>query len=83
MGRFDKAREAGKKLGEAGKKLGEQARDKTHEMALQRKFDALAKDVGELVFRQRQGESGLDAEIDRVVSEMRGVREELDAAGSA
>ena len=55
------------------------SRDKTHEVALQRKFDGLAKDVGELVFRQRQGESGLDAEVDRLISEMRGVRSELDA----
>jgi hypothetical protein len=79
MGRLDKAREAAQKLGEAAQKLGETARDKTHELALQRKFDALAKDVGELVFRQRQGESGLDAEVERLISEMRGVRSELDA----
>ena len=79
MGRLDKAREAAQRLGEAAQKLGEQARDKTHEVALQRKFDGLAKDVGELVFRQRQGESGLDAEVDRLISEMRGVRSELDA----
>ena len=78
MGRFDKAREAAQKLGEAAKKAGETARDKTHELALQRKFDGLAKDVGELVFRQRQGESGLDAEVDRLISEMSGVRAELD-----
>jgi hypothetical protein len=79
MGRLEKAREAAQRLGEAAQKLGEQARDKTHELALQRKFDGLAKDVGELVFRQRQGESGLDAEVDRLISEMRGVRSELDA----
>ncbi|MDX6645351.1 MAG: hypothetical protein QOK40_1078 [Miltoncostaeaceae bacterium] len=79
MGRFDKAREAAQKLGESAQKLGETARDKTREIALQRKFDALAKDVGDLVFRQREGESGLDAEIERLVSEMRGVRSEMDA----
>ena len=43
MGRLDKAREAAQRLGEAAQKLGEQARDKTHEVALQRKFDGLSK----------------------------------------
>jgi hypothetical protein len=71
MGRFDRARETAQKLGET-------ARQKGKELALQRKLDGLSKEVGELVYRQREGESGLDAEVERLVSEMRGVRSEMD-----
>jgi hypothetical protein len=74
MGRFDRARETAERLAEGAKQKG-------RELALQRKLDGLAKDLGELVFRQKEGESGLDAEIERLISEMRGARSELDALG--
>ena len=52
-------------------------------MNLKRKQSALAADLGRIVFRQREGETGLDAEIDRLVSEMRGVRAEIEALDEA
>jgi hypothetical protein len=39
----------------------------------------LAADLGHVVFRQREGEIGLDAEVDRLVGEMRSVRAEIEA----
>jgi hypothetical protein len=74
MGRFDKARETAERLADSAKQKG-------RELTLQRKLDGQAKEVGELVFRQKEGESGLDAEVERLISEMRGVRSELDALG--
>ena len=55
------------------------AREKAQDFGLKRRQNALAADLGHIVFRQREGESGLDAEIDRLVSEMRGVRAEREA----
>ena len=48
-------------------------------MSLKRRLSALAEDLGQVVFRQRQGEAGLDAEVDRLVSEMRAVDAEIEA----
>jgi hypothetical protein len=48
-------------------------------MGLKRRQNALAQDLGFLVVRQRDGESGLDAEIDRMVGEVKAVQAEIDA----
>jgi hypothetical protein len=79
MGLVDKARDAAKRAGEAAQKGASEARDKAQELALKRRLNALAEDLGHVVFRQREGETGLDAEVDRLVSEMRGVRAEVEA----
>jgi hypothetical protein len=42
-------------------------------------LNALAKDLGYLVARPRGGVSGLDAEIDRMVGEVKAVQAEIDA----
>ena len=78
MGLVDKARDAAKRAGEAAQKGASEARDKAQEMSLKRRLNALAEDLGHVVFRQREGETGLDAEVDRLVSEMRGVRAEIE-----
>jgi hypothetical protein len=82
MGLVDKAKEAAKRAADAAQKGAEEARDKAQELGLKRKQNALAQDLGYLVVRQRDGESGLDAEIDRVVSEIKAVRAEMDALDS-
>jgi len=79
MGLVDKAKEAAKRAADAAQKGAGEARDKAQELGLKRKQNALAEDLGHLVVRQRDGESGLDAEIDRVVSEIRAVQAEIDA----
>jgi hypothetical protein len=79
MGLVDKARDAAKRATDAAQKGAAEARDKAQELTLRRRLNALAEDLGHVVFRQREGETNLDAEIDRLVSEMRGVRAEMEA----
>ena len=79
MGLVDKAKDAAKRAADAAQKGAGEAKDKAQELSLKRKQNALAEDLGHLVVRQRDGESGLDAEIDRVVSEIRAVQAEMDA----
>jgi hypothetical protein len=81
VGLVDDARDLAKRAGETAKKGAGAARDKAQELTLKRRQKALAADLGQVVFRQREGETGLDAEIDRLVSEMRGVRAEVEALG--
>jgi len=79
MGLVDKAKDAAKRAGDAAQKGAAEARDKAHELSLKRRLSALAEDLGQVVFRQREGETGLDAEVDRLVSEMRAVNAEIEA----
>jgi hypothetical protein len=79
MGLVDKAKDAAKRAADAAQKGAGEARDKAQEMGLKRRQNALAQDLGHLVVRQRDGESGLDAEIDRMVGEIKAVQAEIDA----
>ena len=79
MGLVDKARDAAKKAVDAAQKGAEDARDKAQELTLRRRLNALAEELGHVVVRQRDGETGLDAEVDRLVSEIRAARAEIEA----
>ena len=79
MGLVDRAKDTARRASEAAQRGADTAREKGQELALKRRHNALAEDLGHIVFRQREGETGLDAEIDRLVSEMRGVRAEIEA----
>jgi ribosomal protein L27 len=79
MGLVDKAKEAANRAIDAAQKGAEEARDKAQELGLKRRQNALAQDLGYLVVRQRGGESGLDAEIDRRVGEVQAVLAEIEA----
>jgi glycine/D-amino acid oxidase-like deaminating enzyme len=79
MGLVDKARDAAKKAADAAQKGANEARDKAQELALRRKLNAQAEELGHVVVRQRDGEQGLDAEVDRLVSEVRATRAEIEA----
>jgi predicted nucleic acid-binding Zn-ribbon protein len=76
---LDRAKDVAEKAQAAARKAAAQARDKSQEITLKRRLSSLATELGQLVYRQREGETGLDAEVDRIISEMRGVRAELDA----
>jgi hypothetical protein len=78
-GFLDKAKETAKKATEAAHKGYEQAKGKGQELTHKRKLNALAAELGHVVYRQKEGETGLDAEVERLVSEMRGVRAEIEA----
>jgi hypothetical protein len=75
----DDVRDYAKKAGDAVKRGAGTARKRTQEASLKRRQKGLAADLGQIVFRQREGETGLDAEIDRLLSEMRAVRAEIEA----
>jgi hypothetical protein len=79
MGFLDKAKEK-------AKGLAEQAKDKIDDVKEKRKVDDLLDDVGRIVYRQRteRGEPGDDAEIDRLIGELRTLEAEgTDVLASA
>lgn len=79
MGLMDKAREAAKQAADAGKRGLDEAKT-TGERAMQkRRCTQLTTELGDVVFRQRNGEAGLEPEIDRLVADLRTAREQLDA----
>ncbi len=79
MGLVDRAKEAAKRAADVAQKGAEEARDKAQELGLKRRQSALAEELGLVVVRQREGESGLDGEVERIVSEIRAVRAEIAA----
>lgn len=79
MGLMDKAREAAQKAADVAQKGLDEAKDAGQKVTLKRKLSGLAEELGEVVFRQRNGEAGLDGEIDRLVSEMQAVKAEIEA----
>ena len=83
MGLLDKAVDAAKQVADAAQEGLAEAKDKGQEMVLRRKINGFAEEVGHLVARQKAGESGLDAEIDRLVGEMRAGEAEIKALEEA
>ena len=79
MGLMDKAKEAAKAAADAAQKGLDEAKDAGQSFQLKRKLAGLAEELGETVYRQREGEAGLDAEVDRLVEEMRAVKAEISA----
>jgi hypothetical protein len=82
MGLLDRAKDTARRASEAAQRGADQAREKGQELALKRRHNALAQDLGHIVFRQREGEGGLDAEVERLVGEMRALRDEIEERGS-
>lgn len=79
MGLLDKAKEAADKAKEVASKGLEEAKEKGQGISLKRKLNSLAEELGEVVFRQKEGEAGLDGEVDRLVGEMRSTKAEIAA----
>ena len=75
----DKAVDAAKKVGDAAQEGLTQAKHKGQGLKLRRKVNSLAEEIGHLVIRQKGGEAGLDAEVDRLVGEARAVEAEIRA----
>ena len=55
------------------------ASDKSDELMLKRKVNALAEELGHVTYRQHDGLTGLEGEVDRIVAEMRALYAELAA----
>lgn len=76
MGLMDMARDAAKKAQDVAQKGVDEARDKAAEVQHKRKWGAAAQQLGELVYRQREGEDGLDEQIEQALAELRGLAAE-------
>ena len=79
MGFTDKAKEMAAKTAEAAQKGAKDVRDKGEKLTLQRKLNSVAEQLGHTVYRQHQGMTGLEGEVDRLVSEMHALQAEIDA----
>ena len=82
MGLLDRAKDTARRASDAAQRGADTAREKGQELALKRRHNALAQDLGHIVFRQREGEGGLDAEVERLVGEMRALRDEIEERGT-
>jgi hypothetical protein len=74
-----KAKDAAGKVVKVAQDGISEAKDKSHEYTLKRKLNGYATELGHVVYRQKQGEAGLDAEVERLVGEMRAAEAELKA----
>lgn len=79
MGFTDKAKELAGKTAEAAQKGAQDVRDKGEKLMLQRKLNEVAEQLGHTVYRQHQGMTGLEHEVDRLVAEMHALHAEIDA----
>ncbi len=61
----------------AAQRAIDEAKDTGQRVTFTRRRAALAEQLGDAVYRQREGEAGLEIEIDRLVEEMRVVGTEI------
>ena len=79
MGLSDKAVDAAKKVADVAQAGVAGAKGKLHTVSLNKKIKGLSGQIGVLVVRQKNGEAGLDAEIDRLIGEVRAADAEIKA----
>ena len=79
MGFSDMAKDLASKTADAAQKGAKDARNAGEKMMLQRKLNATAEQLGHTVYRQREGMTGLEGEVDRLVKEMKALHHEIDA----
>ena len=79
MGLMDKAKEAAKAAEAAARSAASDARDKGDELMLKRKVNALAEELGHVTYRQHDGLTDLEGEVNRLVGEMRALYVEIQA----
>lgn len=79
MGLMDRARDVAKRAGDVAQRGAGEARDRAQEMGIRRRQNVLATQLGHVVVRQHDGETGLDGEVERLVSEIRVAQAELEA----
>jgi hypothetical protein len=79
VGWKEKAMEAAKAAETAARGAASAASDKGDELMLKRKVNALAEELGHVTYRQHEGLTGLDDEVNRIVGEMRALHVEIAA----
>lgn len=76
MGFLDKAKSQATKVAQKAQEGVKVGQEKLEDVQTKRKIDALMRDLGEVVFTQRTGGGESDAEIDRLVGEIRTLQEQ-------
>lgn len=79
MGIVDKAKDAAKVAKGAAQKGIDQTKDAGQLYQLKRTLGTQTEHLGHVVYRQHEGEAGLDAEVTRLVAEIRATKAEIDA----
>jgi hypothetical protein len=79
MGLVDKAKDGANVAKDAAQDGLDKAKDAVQAYQLKRSIANLNEQLGHVVFRQHEGESGLDAEVARLVDEIRATKAELAA----
>ncbi len=77
MGIVDKAKDAAKVAKDAGQKGLDDAKDAGRLFTLKRSLSTQTEQLGHVVYRQHEGEAGLDSEVIRVVEEIRSTKAEI------
>ena len=82
MGFLDKVKDTASKGAEKAKEGVKAGQDKLEDAKLKKKIESAKTDIGGLVYEQRTGSGGpaTDAEIDRLVGEIKSAEEELAAS---
>lgn len=78
MGFLDKAKEQATKVAHKAQEGVKVGQDKLEDAQTKRKVDGLMRDLGEIVYAQRTGTGSgeADADIDRLVGEIRALQEQ-------
>jgi phage shock protein A len=79
MGIVDKARDAAKVAKGAAQKGIDDAKGAGQLFTLKRSLSSQTEQLGHLVYRQQEGEAGLDSEVTRLVEEIRSTKAEIEA----
>jgi phage shock protein A len=79
MGLMDKAKDAAKTAKDAAQKGLDDAKDAGQVFQLKRNVTNLTEQLGHVVYRQHEGEAGLDSEVIRLVDEIRATKAEIQA----
>jgi hypothetical protein len=82
MGFLDKVKDTAKTVGDKAKQGVEVGQEKLEDAKLKKKISTSKEEIGGLVYQQRTGTGGpaTDAEIDRLVGEIKSAEEELAKA---
>jgi hypothetical protein len=79
MGLVDKAKDAAKVAKDAAQKGIDQTKDAGQLYQLKRTLSSQTEHLGHAVYRQHEGEGGLDAEVIRLVDEIRATKAQIEA----
>jgi phage shock protein A len=77
MGIVDKAKDAAKVAKDTAQKGLDDAKDAGQLFTLKRSLSTQTEQLGHVVYRQHEGEAGLDSEVIRLVEQIRSTKAEI------